>query len=101
MKLTTHSIDLGKSFLKLKSNVMEKDFIREGNLDNILANTHNSAINQAIGFVRSQQLIYKSINPRGNEVNVLNAIISSLEHFKKPFNSNDDLAVLEESYKTK
>lgn len=91
--------DLGNSFLKFK-----KQFImeRQRTYDEMFNECYNMGIDAAIRFIKSQRDMYYALNPRGNEVNVLKAVISSLEHFKKPFTLpvNDDLSVLEESYKT-
>lgn len=91
--------DLGNSFLKFK-----KQFIMPTlkTTEEIFNETYNMGIDAAIRFIKSQKDMYYALNPRGNEVNVLKAVIFSLEHFKKPFTLpvNDDLSVLEESYKT-
>ena len=91
--------DFGNSFLKFK-----KQFVMATlkTTDEIFNETYNMGIDASIRFIKSQRDMYYVLNPRGNEVNVLKAVISSLEHFKKPFTlpTNDDLAVLEESYKT-
>jgi len=94
-----NNIDLGNSFNKFKKQLFME---RQKTAEEIFNETYNMGIDAAIKFIKGQKDMYYVLSPKGNEVNVLKAVLSTLEHFKKPFSLpvNDDLAVLEEIYKT-
>ena len=71
-----NSIDLNKSFTKLKNQIMEET------LTDDKTKIHNQAIQQCIDICEQQAILYGSISPHGNEATVIDAIIHTLELLK-------------------
>jgi hypothetical protein len=67
-----------------KTPIVESQFYQ-----NLFNEAHNVGIDRAISFCESQKQIYAMIDPRSPVPMVIDSIIKTLHHFKKPVHDED------------
>jgi len=78
-----NSIDLNKSFTKLKNQIMKKSYVELATTQEEEANIRNLAIQQCIDICKQQEMLYGALSPNGNEVTVIQGIIHTLNLLKQ------------------
>jgi len=84
-----NSIDLNQSFNKFKKQFMEQErqLIQKGDMFPLFDEAHNMGVDRCINFVKSQEQMYRAIDPNGLSAITCEAIWKTLEHFIKPIPS--------------